>query len=107
MSGDAGDVEAACVVLDEDQRVDPAKIHQVDVQEVAGNDGFGLGCQELAPCRPDAAGSRADTGGGQDLPERGGADPVAQPGELPPGSRGSPSAGSPVPAAAPRSFLVT
>jgi len=42
-----------------------------------------LGCQELAPCRPGAAGSRVDTGCGQDLPDRGGADSVAQPGALP------------------------
>ncbi len=41
MRGYAGDVEAACAVLEEDQRVDPAKIHQIDVQEVAGDDGVG------------------------------------------------------------------
>lgn len=83
MSGDAGDVEAARAVLEEDQRLDPAKACQVDVREVAGDDGLGLGCQELAPCRPAAAGSRVDTGCRQDLPDCGGSDLVAQPGEFP------------------------
>jgi hypothetical protein len=37
VSGDAGEVQAACAVLEEDHRVDPAEIHQADTQDDDGD----------------------------------------------------------------------
>lgn len=82
MRGHTSDVQAARAVLEEDQRVDPAKIDQVDVQEVAGDDAVGLRRQELSPRRPTSTGSRAYSGNSQDLPDRGGSDPMPEPREL-------------------------
>jgi hypothetical protein len=60
MGGHAGDVQAACAVLEEDQRVHAAQVDQVDVDEVAGEDALGLRGQELAPRRAVAALGRID-----------------------------------------------
>ncbi|BBJ45156.1 hypothetical protein SSPO_078740 [Streptomyces antimycoticus] len=65
-------------MLEEDQRIDPAEIHQIDVQEVAGDDGVGLHREELTPCRPGSARRRAYAGSGQDLPDCGSTDPVPE-----------------------------
>jgi hypothetical protein len=82
VSGDAGDVQAARAVLEEDQRVDPTQVHQVNVQEIAGDDAVGLRCQELFSCRPVPAGSRTYACSVQDLPDRGRSDLMPQPCEL-------------------------
>jgi hypothetical protein len=42
-------------VLEEHEHVHPAQINQVDVDEGAGDDAFGLRGQELAPHRSAAA----------------------------------------------------
>lgn len=52
LGGNAGDPHETSVVLDEDQHVESAKEHGVDVEEVAGNKPFRLCGEELAPCRP-------------------------------------------------------
>ena len=80
--GDAGQVSPAGAVLDHDQRVDAPQQHGVHVDEVGGDDAAGLGGQELLPGRAGAAGRGTDPRGVQDLPDRGGGDPVAEPEQL-------------------------
>jgi hypothetical protein len=82
MRGHSGDVQWACAVLEEDQRVHPAQVDLVDVHEVAGDDALSLRGQEFAPGGPEAARSRIDAGRSADLPERRGADRVPEAGEL-------------------------
>lgn len=74
-----GDVQPACAVLEEHQRVHPAQIDQVDVDEVAGDDGLGLRGQGIAPCRTAAAWGWIDARRGKDLPDRCRADRVSEP----------------------------
>jgi hypothetical protein len=62
MCGHPGDVQTACAVLEVDQRVDPAQIHQVDLQKMAGEDAIGLRREELSPRGPASAGRRAYAG---------------------------------------------
>ena len=47
MGGDAGQVDAAAVVLDDEQYVEPAQEDGVDVEEVDRGGRLGLGRQEL------------------------------------------------------------
>jgi hypothetical protein len=49
VGGDAGQVHAAGAVLDEEQDVQAAQEHRVDVEEVGGEDRGGLPGQERAP----------------------------------------------------------
>jgi hypothetical protein len=49
MRGDPGDVQSACSVFEEHQRIYPAQVDQVDVDEVAGDNALGLLGEELAP----------------------------------------------------------
>jgi hypothetical protein len=58
--GDAGQVSAAGAVLDDDQRVEAAEQHGVDVDEIGGDDAAGLGGKELLPGRAAAAGRGTD-----------------------------------------------
>lgn len=74
MSGHPGDVQSACAVFEEHQRVHPAQVDKVDVYEVGGDDALGLRGQELAPCRAVAARGRINAGRGKDLPNCRGAD---------------------------------
>ena len=55
MRGDPGDVQPAGAVFAEHQRIYPAQVDQVDVDEVAGNDAVSLLGEELAPGRAAAA----------------------------------------------------
>jgi hypothetical protein len=59
MGGDSGEVHAATVVLDDEENVEAAQEHGVDVGEVDGEDGVGLRGQELAPGRGGAGSSPA------------------------------------------------
>ena len=47
--GDPGDMQSACAVFEEYQRIYPAEVGQVDVDEVAGDNALGLLGEELAP----------------------------------------------------------
>jgi hypothetical protein len=60
MRGDPGDVQSAGAVYQEHQRIYPAQVDQVDVDEVAGDDALSLLAEELAPVGPlrRGAGSR-------------------------------------------------
>jgi hypothetical protein len=69
MGGDAGQVDAATVLLDDEQYVEPAQEDGVDVEEIDCGDGRGLGGQELFPCAGGALRGGADSGGLEDLPE--------------------------------------
>jgi hypothetical protein len=75
--GDAGQVDLAGVMLDDDQRVDAPQENGIDVHEIGRDDAAGLGRQELLPGRAGAAGRGIDPGIMQDLPYRGGGDLVA------------------------------
>lgn len=78
VGGNAGQVEAAGTVRDDDQGVEAPQEHGVHVSEVDGEDAVGLGGQELLPGGARAAGRGVDPGGVQDLPDRGGRDRVAE-----------------------------
>jgi hypothetical protein len=82
VGGDAGQVNAAGAVLDDDQGVDAPEEHGVHVNEIDREDAAGLRGQELLPGRTSAAGRGIDPGVMQDLPYRGGSDLVAEPDEL-------------------------
>jgi len=71
MRGDAGQMDAASVVLDHDHGVEPAEQHGVHVNEVGRDYAAGLGSQKLLPGRARAAGHGIDPGVVQDLPDRG------------------------------------
>ncbi|HTF48279.1 MAG TPA: hypothetical protein VK735_12590 [Pseudonocardia sp.] len=47
--GDAEDADLAGGVFDDEERVEPGQGDGVDVEQVAGEDGVGLGSEELAP----------------------------------------------------------
>ena len=68
MGGDPGEVHAAAVVLDDDEDVEAAQEHGVDVGEVDREVRLGLGGEELAPGRSGPARSGIDSGGLEDLP---------------------------------------
>jgi len=76
--GDAGEVDAAGVVFDEDQGVQALERDGVDVEEVGGEDAVGLGGEEFTPGRAGALGSGIDAGRVKDLPDRGWGDRVAE-----------------------------
>ena len=68
----------AGAVLDRDQRVNPLQHHGVHGHEVHGQDGLGLGGEELAPGRARPAGCGIDPGLVQDLPHGAGGETVAE-----------------------------
>jgi len=82
LPGDAGQMNTAGAVLDDDQRVETTEQHGVHVDEVGGEDAAGLGCQELLSARAGAAGRGIDPGVAQDLPDRRCRDWVAEPDQL-------------------------
>jgi hypothetical protein len=55
MGGDAGDVQAPRAMFEECQRVQPLAEHDVDVEEIDGNDPAGLIGEEPTPGGADAA----------------------------------------------------
>ena len=70
VGGNAGDVHAAGGVLDHDQHIEAAQEDGVDVGEVDGEDGLGLGGEELSPGGSGAWWGGVDAGGLKDLPHR-------------------------------------
>src|SRR4051794_24077106 len=69
VGGDSGEVHAAAAVLDDDKDVEAAQEDGVDVGEVGGEDGVGLGGQELSPGRPSSSGRGIESCFLQDLPD--------------------------------------
>src|SRR6266851_3802500 len=72
VGGDAGQVDAAMVVLDEEQHIKPTEKDRVDVEEVDHCDRLDLGGQELLPAVGCTPRRRVDAGGLEDLPDGGG-----------------------------------
>jgi len=100
VGGDAEDVYPTGGVLDDEERVEPVQGDRVEVEQVAGEDRLGLRFEELCPGRSGPSRRGVDSGGVQDFPDGGGADLVAEVGELavdppglhPPWARGRPHA---------------
>jgi len=67
---DTQHVNTAGGVLDYRKAVQPGECNRVGMEEITGNDPFGLGFQELAPARTGSARSRVDAGLLQDRPHR-------------------------------------
>jgi hypothetical protein len=80
--GDGGDVQAPCVVFEEDQGVQALQADGVDVGEVAGEQAGGLCGEELGPGRASPARGRVDSCGVQDVPDGRGCDRVSEPGQF-------------------------
>jgi hypothetical protein len=76
--GHTQDLDAAAGVLDDGEAVQPGQGDRVGVEEITGEDPFGLGPQELAPVRSGPARDRVDAGRVQDPPDRRRADLPAQ-----------------------------
>src|ERR1035441_4446001 len=81
--GDAGQMNAAGAMLDDDQGVDAPKEHRVHVDEIDRDNAAGLRGQELLPGRACTAGRRVDPGIMPDLPHRGAGAWGAELAELP------------------------
>jgi hypothetical protein len=64
------------------QHVQALKQHRVDVEQVAGQDPFGLRGQELPPGQASAARRRVDACPGEQQPYRARREPVAKPGQF-------------------------
>jgi hypothetical protein len=75
-------MQSARAMFEENQRVDPTEINQVDVEEVAGDDGVGLRRQEISPRWPGSPGSRTYASRGQDLPDSRGSNVMPEPHKL-------------------------
>jgi hypothetical protein len=80
--GDAEEVDLAGGVFDDEERIEPGQGDGVEVEQVAGEDGVGLGSEELCPGGPGSLWCGVDSGGLEDLPDGGGADLVAEAGEF-------------------------
>ena len=82
MSGDPGQVHLPPVVLDEEQYVQAAQEHGIDVEEVHGEDRLGLSVKERPPGLPGTLRRRVDARVVEDLPDRRRRDRVPQAGQL-------------------------
>jgi hypothetical protein len=78
VGGDSGEVHAATVVLDDEENVEAAQEHGVDVGEVDGEDGVSLRGQELAPGRAGPRRGGVDIRGLEDRLDGGGGNVVAE-----------------------------
>ncbi len=76
--GDAGEMDAAGAVLDDDQDIEATEQHGVHVNEVDREDAVGLGGQELPPGRTRPPRCGTEPGIMQDLPHRRAGDGVAE-----------------------------
>ncbi|MBB4787067.1 hypothetical protein [Streptomyces rapamycinicus] len=76
--GDAGDVHVSGAVVDEEQHEPAPQEDRVDVEEVGGHDGGGLGFEEGGPGLVGALGCGVDPGLLQDLPDGPGAEFASQ-----------------------------
>ena len=68
MGGDPGQVHAPGAMLAEEQHVQAAQEHGIDVEEVRGEDRLRLGLKECPPGLPDPSGRGVDSGVFEDLP---------------------------------------
>jgi hypothetical protein len=82
VSGDAGDVQPSCAVLEEGQWVEARAERGVEVEEVDRDDRVSLAGEELPPGWAATARGRIDPGRGEDVPHGGGTNPVPQLGQL-------------------------
>jgi hypothetical protein len=82
VGGDAEDVHAAGGVLDDKERIEPVQGDGVEVEQVAGDDCVRLCSHELGPRWSGSPRRWVDSGAVQDGPHGGGADLVAEAGEL-------------------------
>ena len=82
VGGDSGRVHLAGAVLDEEQHVQAAQEHGVDMEEVHGQNRLGLGAQERPPGLPGPLGCRVDARILEDLPHRRRGDRVPQSGQF-------------------------
>jgi len=71
VGGDAGQVRATAVELDDEQHVQPGQSDRLDGEEVTRKRAGGLGAQELGPSRSAAAGCRAEPVAVQQVAHRG------------------------------------
>jgi len=78
VAGDAEQVDPAAADIDGEEHVDPAQENGVDGEEVAGEHRAGLGAAELSPGRPGPPWRWVETGGGEDVPEGGRGQVVAE-----------------------------
>jgi hypothetical protein len=78
----AGNVNGPGGVLNEEQDVDPLEGHSVDMEQIAGEDPFGLSLQELPPSRPLTPRSGTKAGAFEDVAHRAGRHPHADLGEF-------------------------
>jgi hypothetical protein len=78
VGGDAGQMDAAIVVLDEEQHVEPVQKDGAGMEEVGRCDRLGLGGQKLLPAVGCAPRCWVDAGGLEDLPDGGGRDLVPE-----------------------------
>ena len=82
VSGDSGQVHAPGPVLDEEQHIQPAQEHGIDVEEIHGEDRLGLGFQECPPGLPGSSGCGIGARVLEDLPHRRRREPISQAGQL-------------------------
>jgi hypothetical protein len=82
VSGDAGQVNAAMVMLDDEQHIEPTEKHGIDMEEVDRGDCLGLSGQELPPAAGGALRRGVDAGCLEDLSDGGGRDLVPEAGQL-------------------------
>jgi hypothetical protein len=82
MTGDAGEVDLAGGVFDEEQDVELAEPDGVDDEGVTGDDPAGLRSEELGPGRPGASWGGVDAVTFPDGRRRGGGEAVAEAGEF-------------------------
>ena len=82
MGGDPRDVRTAAVVFDDDEDVEAAQEHVVDVGEVDREDRMGLRGQELSPGRTGPSGRGIEPRFLQDLPDSRGGHGMAESDQL-------------------------
>ena len=82
VGGDPGQVHPAGAVLDEEQHIEAAKQHGIDVEEIRRQDRPGLGPQERPPGLADSPGRGVDARVFENLPHRRRRDLGPQPSQL-------------------------
>ena len=78
MGGHPGDVDPAGGYLDDEQHVQPAQEHRVEMKEIAGQQPVGRGAQKGPPGRVHLPGCWAQPTGAQDPPHGRLPQPIAQ-----------------------------
>jgi len=82
VGGDAGDVNAAPLELEEEEDVEAPKPHRVDGEEVALDDAGRLLAQELAPTQRRSSRCGVDAVAAEDVPDRAGREREPKPSEF-------------------------